>query len=345
MTSPPPGGPGHILVLGECLADVAPATVPSAPGPAPAHPGRQTVQHLVAMPGGSPANVAVGLARLGRPALFAGRFSTAGLGPWLKEHMQVNGVDLTFSVDVPEAATIALVTLDEQGRATYAFYGPETADWHWRPGQLPSPEALSHRGQALVAVHTGSLVAAFPPGATVVKEWLAELRRSSDVLISFDPNVRPGLSGDFGLQRRLLGSMMSSAHLVKASHEDVEAIYPGSSVDSTAQRWLTAGAVLVVITEGANGARLIHRDGAQVQGRPPAIQVVDTIGAGDSFTAGLLAHLGDQGLLHPRALAGATREQLEQALSYALRVSAITCTRAGADPPDGAEVDHFSFSA
>lgn len=336
MTSPTPGGSPRVLVVGECLADLAPA---ERAGTA-VRSRRQSTQRLVAMPGGSPANVAVGLARLGQATMFAGRFSTSGLGPWLRQHLEANKVELSLSVDAPEAATIALVTLDEEGRATYAFYGPETADWQWTKDELPSLKLLAEQGVPVAAVHTGSLAAALPPGAEVVKEWLAEVRRSG-TLVCFDPNVRPGLSGDFDQQRRRLAQMVPNAHIVKASHEDVETIFPGMGTDNAAQQWLAAGVVAVVITEGANGARLLHRGGFRVHGRPPAVTVVDTIGAGDSFTAGLLAHLGHQGLLRPAALAEAGEGQMQECLNYALTVSAMTCTRAGADPPEAEEVNAF----
>ena len=167
-------GAGQILVLGECLVDLAPASAaspglatPSSAGqPATAAgtesaagtgaegaatgavPGvwRPPPKHLVALPGGGPANVAVGLARLGVPSAFAGRFSGRGFGPWLRDNLAGNGIDLRFSVDADEDATIALVTLDSDGRASYTFYGRTTADWQWSEDELPDLGASRQRG-------------------------------------------------------------------------------------------------------------------------------------------------------------------------------------------------------
>jgi fructokinase len=335
MTPPPSTSPGGVLVIGECLADVAPSPPPGGEVGA-----GSPLRHLVAMPGGSPANVAVGLARLGARALFAGRLSTSGLGPWLRAHLAGNGVDLGLCPDADEAATIALVTLDAQGRATYAFYGPETADWQWRSDELPPPADLGVMG--IGTVHTGSLAAVLGPGAAVLEDWLAEVRRAGQAVVSFDPNVRPGLTGDFGAQRRRLARMVASAHLVKASHEDLEAIFPGDRAEEAGRRWLEAGADVVVVTEGRLGARLVDRNGTEVQASPPPVTVVDTIGAGDSFTAGLLAYLGRRGLLSVGGLRSAAPEELQAALLYAVRASAYTCTRAGADPPSEAELEAFT---
>lgn len=344
------GGERSVLVLGECLADLAPGDVPAgsrdgAGAHAPAS------RPLVALPGGSPANVAVGLARLAVPTAFAGRLSAKGLGPWLRQHLALNGVDLSLVVEAPEPPTLAVVTLDKEGRASYTFYGPETADWQWSEEELPfvrRDKTATPAQPGFGAVHTGSLATAFEPGASVLSTWLRALRASSEILISFDPNVRPGLVGDQAGYFERVDGFIASSHIVKASTDDLAALYPqesGSSVATlagrVAERWLAGGASLVVVTDGGRGATAYHERGWQVHASPPPVTVKDTIGAGDSFTSGLLGYLSNAGLLTPHHVADLTEERLAAAMRQAVAASAFTCTRAGADPPDAAELDEF----
>jgi fructokinase len=326
---------GHILVLGECLADIAPA-----PSPAPAV-RDQPRQQLVAMPGGGPANIAVGLARLEVPCTFAGRFSRGGFGPWLRQNLTDNGLDLSFSIDTDDAATIALVTLDSRGRASYTFYGPATADWQWTKEELPQLEGPHHGRPAVSAVHTGSLVLALEPGATAITGWLTNLRQAGRVLISFDPNVRPGLAGDLSSFRDRLTTVVRSSHIVKASTEDVEAVYPGTSPGTVAEKWLSLGVPLVVITEGADGATAYHQNGASTHCFPPPIELADTIGAGDAFTSALLGYFAEQGLLSPGGIADLGQDHLRASVGQAVAAGALTCSRLGADPPNRRELARF----
>jgi fructokinase len=191
------------------------------------------------------------------------------------------------------------------------------------------------------AVHTGSLPIGFQPSGDVLARWLTELRRGDDVLISFDPNMRTIPGADEAAYHRRLGKIIASSHIVKASNEDVEAMCPGASPLGTAEQWLAAGALLVIITEGPAGATALHRNGSRARMSPPPIEVADTIGAGDAFSAGLLAYLADRGLLHPRALAAAGPAEIEAALAQAITTGAFTCTRSGADPPDARQLEDF----
>ena len=315
-----------VLVVGECLVDLAPA------GEAPQGIAGRS---YLALPGGSPANVAVGLARLGVRTGFAGRFSAEGFGPWLREHLSSNGVDLSASVDATEPATLAVVTLDAERRASYTFYGPETADWQWSVGELPVPTS------GFGAVHTGSLATTFEPGASVLAKWLGAVRDSGGTVVSFDPNVRAGLVGDLTAYRDRLEQLVACAHIVKASDDDLAVAYPGSGVEKVAESWLSEGAALVVVTEGPRGARAFHSTGAQATCAPPEVDVADTIGAGDAFSAGLLTYLASTGALTPQGVASLSRGELVRAISYAVAASAFTCTRPGADPPTETELATF----
>ncbi|HUC13963.1 MAG TPA: carbohydrate kinase [Acidimicrobiales bacterium] len=336
------GGVAKALVVGECLVDLAPASA-GAPGHGTSRTGKvgAWARQLVAMPGGGPANIAVGLARLGVPTAFAGRFSREGFGPWLHSYLVANGLDLALSVEAGEDATLALVTLDDQGRATYTFYGPGTADWQWEVNELPDLTATGPADLGISAVHTGSIALTLEPGASVLAGWLEGLRRGNRVLVSFDPNMRPSLIRDLSDYRERLPGVISSSHIVKASDEDVEVLYPGATAPEVADRWLSNGVSLVVITEGALGATAFHKNGARAHCAPPPIEVVDTIGAGDSFSAGLLAYFAKNGLLAPAALATISEGHLHDAIDEAVSASAMTCTRPGADPPTEEELARF----
>ncbi|MGA3219971.1 MAG: carbohydrate kinase [Acidimicrobiales bacterium] len=345
---PGPFGTSGVLVVGECLVDLAPtAAAATAHGGGgggnngAAHTGRQPYQRFMAMPGGSCANVAIGLARLGVRTGFAARIARQGFGPWLRQYLSDNGLDLALSVDAPQPATLAAVTLDDQGRASYTFYGPETADWHWQESELPAANQSALAAYGFSAVHTGSLPIAFEPGGQVLAQWLAKLRQGNDVLISFDPNMRTIPGTDEAAYLRRLEQIIASSHVVKASNEDVEAMYPGEGPLATAKKWLSAGPTLVVITEGPDGATALHRNGFKAHLSPPVIKIADTIGAGDAFSAGLLAYFADRELLHPEGIARAERAELEAALAQAIATGAFTCTRPGADPPDAHELEAF----
>jgi fructokinase len=364
-------GSGQILVLGECLVDLA-ADRSAYPGEDTRHPAGQHAsgegtegaagartehattgatpgvwrpppQHLVGLPGGGPANVAVGLARLGVPSAFAGRFSTRGFGPWLRDNLAGNGIDLRFSVDADEDATIALVTLDSEGRASYTFYGPTTADWQWTGDELPDLSALRQvqPGPPVSAVHTGSIVLVLEPGASAIAAWLTSLRRQAQVLVSFDPNVRLGLVDDLAAYRQRLTIAARSAHIVKASTDDIEAVYPGRAPAEVVQEWLALGVPLVVVTEGPDGATAYHQSGSSAHCQPPPIKLADTIGAGDAFTSAFLAYFRDHELLNPGAIDGLTEADLKASVAQAVAASALTCSRLGADPPDQLELARF----
>lgn len=338
--------PGHapdkhsVLVVGECLVDLAPAPVPpTVPDKDAAE--RRPLALFAAMPGGGPANVAIGLARLGTRCLFAGRFSRDGFGPWLKHNLASNGVELELSAQASEPATLAVVTIDERGGASYTFYGPETADWQWHVEDLPGARGTSLSGLGVAAVHTGSLATVFQPGASAISQWLVDVYRKGETLISFDPNVRKGLVADDQAYREQIEGIASHAHIIKASEEDLDLIYPGEHAADVADRLLEAGARLVVVTQGERGATALHHSGLVASSPPPKVDVVDTIGAGDAFTSGLLAYFSRESLLSPSAVSGLNTGDLENALAQAVAASAFTCTRAGSDPPGTAELASF----
>ncbi|MEQ7126695.1 carbohydrate kinase [Actinopolymorpha sp. B11F2] len=304
-----------------------------------------------ATPGGSPANVAVGLARLGQPCDLLCRISGDSFGARLREHLRTNGVSLRHAVPATEPTTLAIATLDPSGSAAYEFYVEGTADWQWTTTELPSPLP-----QDVVALHTGSLALAIDPGAAVLEEYLRRERERGAVTISLDPNVRPQLAPDRDASRRRIERQVSYAHVVKASAEDLGWLYPGEPMVDVVRHWCGLGPSLVVLTLGAEGALALAAGGELVEVSAPRVQVVDTVGAGDAFSAALLSGLADRDLLsrlrtaqvrtpEPGPDDSAVRGALPDVLRRACTAAALTCTRPGADPLTASELANATESA
>ncbi|MEU1185848.1 carbohydrate kinase [Streptomyces sp. NPDC005820] len=304
--------PRQITVLGECVAD---AFTESASAP--------NELALRVLPGGGPANTAVSLARLGTPARFLARLSGDVFGRLFRAHLEASGVDLSYAVRAAEPSTLAVAELDDTGQAAFSFHAQNTADWQWTADEL---DRVDLSGTA--CVHTGSLALVRAPGAAVVEDFLATA--ASRATVSIDPNVRP-LLVDPDVYRARLAHWCSLADILRLSEDDLELLLPGTTPERACDIWHAAGARLVVITLGAEGA-LASLDGERV--RVPAVttRVVDTVGAGDSFTAGLLHHLGARGHLGGR-LTGLGLDDVTEACAFAVRVAALTCSVAGPNPP------------
>jgi fructokinase len=296
-----------IAVCGEAIVDLLPS-------------GPTTYR---ATPGGSPANTAVAIARLGVPVMMLARLSTDDFGRLLRTHLETNGVDLAQAVDAPEPSGLAVVTRDAAGAATYRFLLEDAADWHWTDAELgPLPEAV-------VALHAGSLALATTPA---VERFL---ERSHDACtISIDPNLRPSTLEH---TRHALPRWLQLADIVKASTDDIALLHPEQDPVHVAERWSDLGPSVVLVTAGADGAYAVVR-GEVLHVPALPVQVVDTVGAGDTFSAGLLVALHRAGRLGGR-LDGLTADDLRPALELALRAAARTCARPGADPPYAADLD------
>lgn len=308
---PAPGRP-RLTVIGEALIDLVPG---SAPG------------DYKARPGGSPFNVAIGLVRLGHHTALMARLADNAFGRQLREHAAAEGVDLTSAPHATEPTTLAVVSLDAEGHAGYDFYLDGTADWQWTDAELAQlpPDTT--------VLHVGSLASWTPPGSQHIRAAVARLREQGSTLISYDPNIRPLLLGKPEQARPLVEDFVSVAHLVKASREDVEWLYPETGIAEVGDRWLKLGALAVVITDGPNGAHLLRPDAAPVHRPGRKIQLVDTIGAGDAFTSGLLGGFVRRGLHTPELLSQCPDELLAETVDEAVLISALTCERVGADPP------------
>jgi fructokinase len=282
----------------------------------------------LARPGGSPYNVAIGLARLERATAFAGRISRDPLGNVLRQHALRSAVDLTLCVDAPEPTTVALIELDDTGIARYRFGVEGTADIAWTDAELGRIPAGTR------AVHFGSLATWLAPGDAAIARRVAALREQG-AAVTYDPNVRPQLQPDRAAARAQVERAVQLAHLVKTSEEDLDWLRPGEAIADVARSWLTLGPAAVIVTRGGAGSTAFTAS-ATVSRPPVAVDVVDTVGAGDSFMSGLLDALDRRGQLSPAGIAGAAFGEL---LDDAALVAAVTCSRAGANPPRRAELD------
>ncbi len=279
-----------------------------------------------AFPGGGPANTAIALSRLGTSTAMLARISDDSFGLLSRQRFTDNDVDFRYEVSAAEPSTLAVVTFDEEGSASYSFYLDGTADWQWSAPELPESFDASVR-----AVHTGSMALIRKPGGLVLESLL--VREKPHRIISIDPNVRAAACPDRREYAAHVERWLGFAHLVKASSDDVAWLYPDRSIDDVLADWSSRGPAVVVLTLAGDGAIARLTDGSTVGVAGQVVDVVDTIGAGDTFSAGFLHYLDEAGLLDIDMLASLTPADIEAALCFGVRVAAMSCTRAGADPP------------
>jgi fructokinase len=282
--------------------------------------------------GGSPHNVALALGRLDVPVGFVGGISTDFFGDALAKGLAASGVDMRYVTRLERPTTLAFVSLDGE-EARYAFYDTEAADRHWRLDDMPAI------GAEVKALHFGAISLLREPAADAFAGLMR--REAGRRLISFDPNIRPGLVRDQRAYRARLDEFFRRAHVIKVSQADLDWIAPGADAAELARQWLAAEARLVLWTRGADGATVFAR-GATVTRPAIPVAVVDTVGAGDAFMAGFLAVAHDNGWLEGGAVTGNLGDApIRAALDFALAVAAITVSRIGADPPTRAELAAF----
>lgn len=285
--------------------------------------------------GGAPANVAIAASRLGAHAAFAGRLSQSSFGTRLHRWLAAEGVDLSLAERAPENQTVAVVSLDTTGTATYTFYTDGSADTTW-----PADPTVRIMRSEPAAFHFGSLAATVFPAA----ETVANVARAADAngytVTSFDLNIRPALAGAPGRERSRVEALLAVAQIVKASDDDVRYLYPTERADEVARRWAESGAA-VMLTRGGTGAAVFLPNGTRLAVPARKVTVADTIGAGDAFCGALLTRLAELGAL------GGGRERLltldltgwREALWFAVTVASMSCQRFGAEPPRRATVD------
>lgn len=296
-----------ILALGEALVDVVDT-------------GGEVTEHV----GGSLLNVACGLARLGLDATIAAWIGRDERGDRLRQWAESSGAAFAPGSDAADQTPVAYAKIDAAGRATYTF------DLTW---DVPDLDVGTYGH-----VHTGSIAATLEPGGAKV---LDVVRRTAGT-VSYDPNVRPALMGSPEAVLQRVEDIVAASDLVKASDEDVAWLYPGRPIADAARRWLDLGAGLVVVTRGPDGASVYLGSGETYDEPTAAVDVGDTVGAGDSFMAGLVAKLCELGYLGGdqagARLRSATWDELRPALRQAIATSTITVSHRGAYAPTPDEV-------
>ncbi|TQJ34652.1 carbohydrate kinase family protein [Arthrobacter sp. SLBN-122] len=273
--------------------------------------------------GGSPLNVAVGCARLGVQTRLVTHFGNDDHGHLIAQHLKDNGVEVLTGGTAPTSTATA--TVDPDGSATYEF----SLDWDLANGTLAASAAIETSSH----LHTGSIATMLMPGARTVHTLLRDAREKAT--ISYDPNCRPTIIQDVGFARRQAERFIGISDVVKASDEDLQWLYPDVSADMAMQHLLELGPALVILTRGALGPVALTRQ-SRIELPAYTIVVADTVGAGDSFMAALIAALDQLDLLGSSKrddLMRLDRERLLPILRYATKASGITCSRVGANPP------------
>ena len=299
------------LVVGEALVDIV-----ERPGTPP-----------LAYPGGSPANVAIGLARLGREAQLLTWLGEDANGDLVRDHLEASRVRIASGSQQAARTSTARALIDADGSATYEF-----------DLEIDYPE---HQvAEDTVVVHVGSIGAVLEPGAAKIAALLGSARRRA--VLTYDPNLRPSIMGDRDDVRPAVLALVAGSDVVKVSDEDLEWLEPGTAPQDVARTWAAAGPALVVVTLGAEGSFAVTAEGVEVAVPAPRVDVADTVGAGDSFMGGLIDGLWTNGLVGAGkhdAIAALPVDDLTQLLQQAARIAAITVSRPGANPPTRQELD------
>ncbi len=301
----------HALVIGEALIDL----VRRADG---------TTESFV---GGSPANVAIGLARLERKVELLTWIGLDDNGRDIREHMEDAGVELVKGSESALRTSISSATIDQAGAASYEF----DLQWALNPGA-----ATTRRP---VIVHTGSIAAILRPGSETARDIIRKSRGTAT--ITYDPNIRPSLMGNPITASALVDQMIEVSDVVKVSDEDLEWLHDDTSVEDQARHWLNMGPALVVVTRRGKGATAFTRDGRKLDVTAPRVKVADTVGAGDSFMSGLIDGLWGASLLGADKrewLGKIDSEMLNYVLNRCVGIAAITVSRKGANPPTRADL-------
>lgn len=301
-----------ILCCGEALIDMFPA---------PTATGRNA---FVPHPGGAVFNTAVALGRLGAEAGLLTGLSTDIFGAQLTEALTASHVDASLAVRSDRPTTLAFVQLID-GQASYSFYDENSAGRMLTNADMPAvPEPTT-------ALFFGGISLACEPAAEAYADLLA--RESETRVVMLDPNIRPGFIEDTERYRARLNAMLKQTDIVKVSDEDLDWIVPAGSTTEKVAVLHDRGPAVVIVTRGGAGAIGYLPNGKEVQVAAAQTTVVDTVGAGDTFNAGVLAKLDQTGLLSKERLAVLSAQELKEAMTYGVKVAGMTVSRAGADPP------------
>ena len=281
--------------------------------------------------GGSPMNVAIAASRLGSAVGFGGQVSSDLFGESLRSYLEENRVDTSFLLESERPSTLAFVA-EIDGDAHFSFMGEGAADRHYDPQPRPSlPASVTH-------IMFGSISLLYEPTSSSITDIIAAHQDSAVVVL--DPNVRPALTPDKDDYVRKLHGWVALADIVKVSAQDLEWLYGERNPKATAEDWLGRGPSAVLITDGGEGVTLYRSKQPPLKVKAPKVEVVDTVGAGDTFTGTLLSELSQRD-----ELAALSDEAWSEVLNLAAHGAALNCTRDGADPPTRAELDAFMKEA
>jgi len=301
-----------------------------------------------AIVGGANANVSIALARRGTKQQFLARLSTDRFGSIIREKLAANHVGLDHAITTDELSTLVVVAIDSHGVPSYSFYVNGTADWGWTPEELPTDVDLEN--MHVKAIQFGCLTMAMEPGNKVIEAWALEHYKQNSVTISHDINMRPALGFEPSKERARVERVNNFSHVIKASDEDIEWLYQldskaadfNSSIDEIVNAWIGNTERVVFVTRGSEGVTIYRNGGVKFSVPSRKINVVDTVGAGDTFCANLLGQLKDVDALGEDPfdrLSNLSNEALAEFARVAGVAASITCERAGAEPPTLADLN------
>ena len=284
-------------------------------------------------PGGSPYNLCIALSRLGVPAGFLCKISRDFLGDMLFERLKSEKVDCRYIQRSEQPTTLAFVKIEEGMEPRYAFFANDSADRNLLPADVPEnfPDDVE-------CLNFGSISMLMSPQSDTIRQLVE--RESRQRIVSFDPNVRPVMIPDRKVYIEQVHHWVRLSAVARVSFADLEWLYPERSVQESAERWLAMGPKLVALTCGKDGGRILTPS-FQVEEPGYYVEVADTIGAGDTFHAALLARLRSLGKLSHKTLGTLSRSDAADCLRFAVKASALNCSRVGADPPDMHEMERL----
>lgn len=281
------------------------------------------------VPGGAMYNTAVALGRLGEETGFFSGLSTDLFGQQLIDHLQGSGVSMSYCVRSPKPTTLAFVSLKD-GNAEYSFYDENIAPRMLTVDEFPVfPETV-------YAYHFGAISLIQEPCGSAFEALMRRVHQTA--VISFDPNIRPGFVTDESAYRERLQRMIAMSDVIKVSEEDLAWLQPGGRFEQVAGHWIDGGASIVTLTMGSKGARSVTRSSDVTVPTTP-VEVVDTVGAGDTYNAGFLASLRSSGVLSKQDLRRIDQDSLRLAMQCGAKVAAYTVSQAGANPPWRRDLD------
>ncbi|MDR2897729.1 MAG: carbohydrate kinase [Spirochaetaceae bacterium] len=290
------------------------------------------------VPGGSPYNTAIAVARLGVPVSFMGRFSRDFFGQMLIRRLEENRVGTELIIRSDEHSSLAFVKIEKDREPEYLFYTQGTADRSFSTADIPHQFTTEP-----ACIYFGSIARTMEPAASAIEQFVQNQSAQPDgPVISMDPNIRPFMIADRNEYVKRFERWVQAVHIVKISEADIAFIYPELNLSQAVEKLLQMGPLLAAVTLGPKGALACVKtsSGSMATVQAPAIPVtvVDTIGAGDTFHGSFLSWLHMKGKMSRQGIAGLETAELQEALTFANKAASLVCTRRGAEPPTMAEM-------